>query len=450
MSVTYIRNHFKYYSMHRLADELSQIKELLRTHPQGMTVTEIASALGRNKHSTGRYLDILHAAGHVDLRTFGMAKVFKLSSRIPLSALLSYTTDLVLVLDRNMRVVQGNDPFYTLLGLPGEEIIQQELAKIPSQDEGVVSFLSRLSEGLEKGDETLDLSIQGENSRSFRCKIIPTVFDDGAEGTTIIMEDVTAIREAVHNMQESEAFFRSISEHLSDGLIVSEDENLIFHNQRLCEITGYGKDEISKMLPEDLALPEEKMRFLKTIGEAAMDQGEVKEIRFWAQKKDQSPIYLSVRVSTVPFGDRVRRYILITDMTRWKEQEEAKTLQATLISRLMENFPHPIFIIGEEGVFFMANRAFCDLIQYDDKKVSGKHATDVMPAEIAEGFLKGNNELARQDLSTHVHSIIPFFKQDGTIGEVLIEKSPVSAGENAPTYIFGVVLFESDCKSIRF
>ena len=87
--------------MHRLADELAHIKDLLRNHPQGMSVTEIASALGRNKHSTGRYLDILHAAGHVDLRTFGMAKVFTLSSRVPLSALLSYTTDLVLVLDRD-------------------------------------------------------------------------------------------------------------------------------------------------------------------------------------------------------------------------------------------------------------------------------------------------------------------------------------------------------------
>lgn len=435
--------------MHRLADELSQIKELLRNHPQGMSVTEIAAALGRNKHSTGRYLDILHAAGHVDLRTFGMAKVFKLSSRIPLSALLSYTTDLVLVLDQTMRVVQGNDPFFTLLGLSGEEVIQQELVKIPSPDEGITPFLARLAEGVETGVENLELTLNGERNRSFRCKIIPTVFDDGSAGTTIIMEDVTAVKEAVLNMQESEAFFRSISDHLSDGLIVSEEERVIFHNQRLCEITGYDKDEISKILPEDIAVPEEKVRYLKTIGEAELDQGEVKEIRFWAQKKDKSPIYLSVRVSTVPFGDTLRRYILITDMTWWKEQEEAKTLQATLINRLMANFLHPIFIIGEDGVFFMANRAFCELIQYKGETVSGKHATEIMPDDIAHAFLEGNQELAQQDHSTHIHSFIPFFRPDGSRGEVLIEKSPVSAGENAPTYIFGVVLTEADCKNVK-
>lgn len=91
-----------------------------------MSVTEIASALGRNKHSTGRYLDILHAAGHVDLRTFGMAKVFTLSSRVPLSALLSYTTDLVLVLDRDMRIIQGNDPFFDLLEIQGSSALQKK------------------------------------------------------------------------------------------------------------------------------------------------------------------------------------------------------------------------------------------------------------------------------------------------------------------------------------
>ena len=436
--------------MHRLAEELSQIKELLRNHSQGMSVTEIASALGRNKHSTGRYLDILHAAGHVDLRTFGMAKVFKLSSRIPLSALLSYTTDLVLVIDQNMRVIQGNEPFFSLMGVPGEGVLQHELVRIPAPDKGITSFLSKLAEGVERGEENIEITLNGENNRSFRCKIIPTVFDDGSAGTTIIMEDVTAVKEAVQNMQESEAFFRSISDHLSDGLIVSEEERVIFHNQRLCEITGYEKDEISKILPEDIAVPEEKVRYLKAIGEAELDQGEVKEIRFWAQKKDKTPIYLSVRVSTVPFGDTLRRYILITDMTWWKEQDEAKTLQATLISRLMANFPHPLFIIGEDGIFFMANRAFCELIQFEGETVTGRHATEIMPEEIADGFLKGNKELANQDHSTHIHSIIPFFRPDGTHGEVLIEKSPVSAGENAPTFIFGVVISESECKNMKF
>jgi len=442
--ITYLSNECKPDSMLRLTDVLAHIKDLLRNHPQGMSVTEIASALGRNKHSTGRYLDILHAAGHVDLRTFGMAKVFTLSSRVPLSALLSYTTDLVLVLDRDMRIIQGNEPFFEMVGMLGKEILQKRIDQITTHNDDTKTFLAELMDAVSNKKETFEVTRNGVHRRSFRGKIIPTVFDDGSSADTIILEDVTLEREAVHSLKESEEFFRTVSDHLSDGLIVSEFENgkrkVIFHNLRLCEITGYSQNEINLINPEDLALPEEKKRFLKAVSEAEHDPGSMKEIRFWAERKDGMPIFLSIRVKLVPYGNNVRGYILITDMTRWKKQEEAQLLQATLIERLMTNFAHPLFIIGTDGIFFTANPAFCDLLHASQEEVVGKHANEVMPEKIAREFLKGNDELVKNSPNIHTHDLIPFFRQGGEMGDVIIEKSSVSAGENAPTYIFGIVM----------
>lgn len=435
--------------MHRLADELAHIKDLLRNHPQGMSVTEIASALGRNKHSTGRYLDILHAAGHVDLRTFGMAKVFTLSSRVPLSALLSYTTDLVLVLDRDMRIIQGNDPFFDLLEIQGSSALQKKIDQILPPNPENKKFLKILSDLLISRQETFEIVREGHERRFFRGKIIPTVFEDGSSANTIILEDVTLEKEALTTLQESEEFFRSVSDHLSDGLIVSEiksgKKKVIFHNQRLCEITGYSADEIHKMRPENLAIPEEKERFEKALRDAEHNKGSMRELRFWAKRKDGESIYLSIRVKLVPFGDAIRGYILITDMTQWKEQEEAQLLQANLIQRLMTNFPHPIFIIREDGVFFIANAAFCELIKAESDSVIGKNIYQVMPDEIAQEFLKGNDDLVKQSAVSHIHMVTRFFRPDGTIGDVIIEKSPVSAGDNTPNYIFGVVITEDMC-----
>lgn len=435
--------------MHRLADELAHIKDLLRNHPQGMSVTEIASALGRNKHSTGRYLDILHASGHVDLRTFGMAKVFTLSSRVPLSALLSYTTDLVLVLDRDMRIIQGNDPFFHMLEVKGTDTLQKRIEQITPPDPANGIFLKNLADIISSRQESFEIIREGSERRFFRGKVIPTVFEDGSSADTIILEDATVEKEALRALQESEKFFRSVSDHLSDGLIVSEiksgEKKVIFYNQRLCEITGYSPDEIHNLRPENLAIPEEKERFEKALKEAEHNKGSMKELRFWAKRKDGESIYLSIRVKLVPFGDVIRGYILITDMTRWKEQEEAQLLQATLIQRLITNFPHPIFIVREDGVFFIANSAFCELIKCDPDSVIGKHAEQVMPADIAREFLLRNDELIHQNAVSHIHVATRFFRPDGTIGPVIIEKSPVSAGDNTPTYIFGVVITEDLC-----
>ena len=435
--------------MHRLADELAHIKDLLRNHPQGMSVTEIASALGRNKHSTGRYLDILHAAGHIDLRTFGMAKVFTLSTKVPLSALLSYTNDLVFVLVRDMRIIQGNDPFFDLLEIQGSTTLQTKIDQLTSPNRANDEFLKNLSHVIATGQETFEIVRDGKERRFFRGKIIPTVFEDASSADTIILEDVTLEKEALKTLQESEEFFRSVSDHLSDGLIVSEiksgKKKVIFHNQRLCEITGYSANEIHKMRPENLAIPEEKERFEKALREAEHNKGSMKELRFWAKRKDGESIYLSIRVKLVPFGDAIRGYILITDMTQWKEQEEAQLLQVNLIQRLMTNFPHPIFIIREDGVFFIANAAFCELIKTDSESVIGNHASQVMPADITDEFLKGNEDLVNQGTVSHVHMMTRFYRPDGTIGNVIIEKSPVSAGDNTPNYIFGVVITEDMC-----
>ncbi len=412
-------------------------------------MTEIASALGRNKHSTGRYLDILHAAGHIDLKTFGMAKVFTLSSKVPLSALLSYTTDLVFVLDREMRVVQANDPFFDLIQMESGSVLKKRIDQITTPHIATDHFLAEIATIVTNKQESFEILLNRDNKSYFRGKIIPTVFEDGSSADTIILEDITREKEALKNLQESETFFRAISEHLSDGLIVSEirsgEKKVIFFNQRLCEITGYSADEIHALRPENLAIPEEKQRFEKALREAECNKGAMKELRFWAKRKDGVPIYLSIRVKLVPFGDAMRVYILITDMTRWKEQEEAQLLQATLIQRLITNFPHPIFIIRDDGVFFTANPAFCELLRSDPESIIDHHATEVMPADIAREFLQGNDELIHTHTHSHIHTSTRFFRPDGAIGVVTIEKSPVSAGENAPTYIFGVVITENTC-----
>ena len=95
--------------------ELSQIKDLLKQNPGGMSVTNISKALNKNKNTIGRYLDILLISGQVDMRSYGMAKVFTLSQRVPLSAILRYSKECIMVLDIESRIIDVNDNFLQLL-----------------------------------------------------------------------------------------------------------------------------------------------------------------------------------------------------------------------------------------------------------------------------------------------------------------------------------------------
>jgi PAS domain-containing protein len=93
-----------------------QIKALLKKNPQGLSITEIVSAIGVNRNTAGRYLENLLVSGLVEMRRFGMAKIYILSQRVPLSAILSISSELVVQLDGNLRIIFTNEPFLNLSG----------------------------------------------------------------------------------------------------------------------------------------------------------------------------------------------------------------------------------------------------------------------------------------------------------------------------------------------
>ncbi|MFW5746038.1 MAG: response regulator [Nanoarchaeota archaeon] len=55
---------------------IGKIMQFLEQNPQGAHTSEIADNVGHNRITVGKYLDILHAQGKVDIRKIGQAKVF--------------------------------------------------------------------------------------------------------------------------------------------------------------------------------------------------------------------------------------------------------------------------------------------------------------------------------------------------------------------------------------
>ena len=93
--------------------EISLIKKVLKENPKGMTVSDIARKINVNRNSVAKYLDIMRISGHVELITFGPAKVFFPARRIPILDLLNYTSDYILVYDENFKITMINEPIET-------------------------------------------------------------------------------------------------------------------------------------------------------------------------------------------------------------------------------------------------------------------------------------------------------------------------------------------------
>lgn len=416
--------------------ELEQIREILRQNPQGMSITEIAAAIGKNKHSSGRYLDILRASGEVELRHYGMAKVFSLARRVPVGSLISYASDLILVLDKDLRIVQANDPVLALLRTTRDEIVGKNLPFIAPGSPALQDLVEALARGAQVMAADREIQIKEEPGTWFRMKCIPTLFEDGREGITVILEDITARKQAERALEEREALLRGMAENIRDGLLISENDQVIYANPRLGEILGYPLPDLLRMKPADLAAPGDKERFKKVMEEYRRTGVVPEDIRFWFCRKDGTWRYLYARLSDQKIGDTVRRFIVVTDMTSWKEQEAAVDMHVTLTRHLIDVFRRPIYYIDRDRVFQGANISFAEFIGVRREDIIGSQVDEVVPLPLREIISHRDAELLSQAGYTSYHAGID--RPEGRI-DIIVEKASFRSPEGDAAWLVGTI-----------
>ena len=185
------------------ADEISRIRTLLMDNPKGSTIEEIAKKLPLNRTSTAKYLNTLLISGQAEMRTFGRAKVFTLSQRVPFSQMLNLSSDLLLVLDQNLIIHQVNEPFIRLFGLSREMLVGQPVTRSPFMPYISDTNLSLIKEAA-RGTEHIHIDrieIHGQGY-FFKIKLIPLVFDQGGQGLAVILEDITELKKYQQHLEQ--------------------------------------------------------------------------------------------------------------------------------------------------------------------------------------------------------------------------------------------------------
>jgi PAS domain S-box-containing protein len=369
--------------MHMMQDyqhELSLIKDLLKRNPEGMSVTDISKALNKNKNTIGRYLDILLVSGHVDMRTYGKAKVFTLSQRLPLSAMLSYSKELIMVLDNESRIIDVNDNFLSLLNLSRQDTLGKNITYLSPPDVDVHELLEALTTGFEEKEDTITFKVKDQGERIFKQKSVPTVFEDGRKGFTLILEDITKQVLAEREIREREERFRMMAENIHDGLIIMENGKIVFVNRRIAEITGYSFEELWNIEPLSIIASEDQEEVASQIKKMdRRDQG-LSELRMWILRKDGQRRFTSARISAVQHADTRYAFIILTDITELKANEAALKESEQRFRMMAENIQDGLIIV-ENGNFVFANHRIADITGYSNEELTRMKSADLVSPE---------------------------------------------------------------------
>jgi len=182
-------------------------------------------------------MDILLISGHVEMVTFGPAKVFFPSRRIPISTMLNFTSDFMILLDKELKVVQVNENFLSLMDIERESILGNRINDSSKAFFKNPEVLTNIKNALDGKESTIETSfLNGPDELYFKIKHIPTTFDDGEPGVILIIEDTTkqkrTERKLTQAVKEWETTFNSITDMIS---IHDKDFNIVKVNKAFAE-----------------------------------------------------------------------------------------------------------------------------------------------------------------------------------------------------------------------
>jgi len=218
--------------------ELARIRTILKNHPKGMTVTDISREMDINRNSVAKYLDILLISGHAEMITFGPAKVFFPSRRIPLSAMLNFTLDYIVLLDRDLKFLQINDNLLKIMNVELGDVIGQSIEGFSLSVFQIPELITNAQKALDGKESTIETKFTLEDKeRYLSIKNIPTTFDDGEPGVTLIIEDITERKKSEKKMKQAvkewEVTFNSVSDMIS---ILDQDFTIIKVNKSFAKL----------------------------------------------------------------------------------------------------------------------------------------------------------------------------------------------------------------------
>jgi PAS domain S-box-containing protein len=351
------------------SDKVDRIKKILKWHPRGMTISDLTSEMKMNRNLVAKYLDMLLVSGQVEMQVVGAAKVYFISRRVPISALLEYSKDPVVVTGGDRKILQVNEPVITLTGISRDGLLGCLPEEIVSPFMQLVCTCEQARDPHVTGEQVCDLScgIKGEEYH-YRIKQVPTAFEDGSDGFTFIAEDVTSRKKYEEMLRISEARYRGLVQSIGEAIIGSSHEGAITSwNPAAERLFGLKEAEVLATPVGELCTGSSRQDLAEVLAQAA--RGETvrrKELRLTTRRGRVLEVIISVFPVPGEKGVILGTSSIVQDITGEK-MEEYLRLHEDHYRTLVEDLDVGIYrSTGDpKGRFVWGNTALLNILGYD-------------------------------------------------------------------------------------
>ena len=221
-------------------------------------------------------------------------------------------------------------------------------------------------------------------------------------------------------LRESEEWLRVIFEASRDGILVEDDEQIVYINDAYARLVGYGNAE--ELIGQHISVvisDEDVERMLEFGRQRARNELPTSIYEFRGKRKDGTQVDLEASVSTSRIGGRPCITTMVRDIAERKAVQKALRNSETRYRLLFESNPLPLWVYDLETLAFLAvNDAAVKYYGYSREEFLGMTLKDILPPD--EVPLQVEN-LSKPQIGFHLSDICwRHRKKDGTVIDVEI------------------------------
>ncbi|MCU0628427.1 MAG: PAS domain S-box protein [Methanoregulaceae archaeon] len=346
-------------------EKITRIKKLLKARPKGLTISDISHNLKINRNSVAKYLEILLITGQVEMRMYGNAKVYYLSHRVPISSMLKFANELILVLDNDFKVVEINENFLSYFKTKKEDIVGSPIGSSLVNSIGNIKIEDLARDAFDSGEITTETAFVRDGHLNYlSIKAVPSVFDDATKGSTLIFEDITEKKQFEDRLKISEAKFRAIVEDQMELVgRFDKDLKILFANHAAIQYYGITDREVEGKSFLEFVHPDDKERVIQCIRGLSMEKPvDTVENRAWSPDGPCRWLQWTNRAIFNNEGEIVEYQGVGRDITDRKNAEEALIIKDLAMGASVNG----IAIADLNSIVTYANEAYVRMFGYEN------------------------------------------------------------------------------------
>ncbi len=249
-------------------------------------------------------------------------------------------------------------------------------------------------------------------------------------------------RQQIQNdLLQSQLRYQTLVKMSPDGICMLDPKFItILANPRTAAMFGYGSPEEMIGLNALNMISETYRQALLAKVPELLEQGSVNPTEVEFLRKDGSKFWGELRCSAIldNFGNLQSIVNVVTDISHRREMEAALVESESKFRSAFENAPIGMDILALNGRIMRANKAFCDLIGYDETELNTMTFYDLTHPD----DLRDNQQLVDDMIANRIETVRfkkRYIRKDGEVIWVFVSSSLIRGQYNQPVYFVAQV-----------